>query len=412
MSSASTWKTPKVLMASYGGGHAAIVAPVAAELRARGVEVDLLGFTTARAYFERVGLSCGSAIALLDDSEEADAPYRTIVRERFNLGYHADITTAEAEAYFTVGFRDLAELFGLDEAILRVERMGRKAFEPIGAFSRYIGRTQPDIVVSTTSPRFELAVLRAAKKMGVTSLSLGDLFLLDEREWILSGDFADHLAVISSTVSEALTKDGLRGTRLHVTGNPAFDPLAGLANSGVRRQQLRSDLNLDGRTVILWPMAGQPGTCSADGRPYALAEEVAAAMEQVCSRDPRFAYIIRPHPNAPLVMPENSPNGILDAGLLTPEEALMVSDVVAVEVSTMGLQAALAGKPVVCVGFAKEAGFPEHGLATAVEDLDQAVDLISRQAYSTPPADWASPPIGEATQRVSNLILELAAPAS
>ena len=122
--------------------------------------------------------------------------------------------------------------------------------------------------------------------------------------------------------------------------------------------------------------------------------------------------MIRPHPNAPLLMPENAPNGILDFGLLTPEDALMVSDVVAVEVSTMGLQAALLGKPVVCVGFAKEAGFPEHGLAVAVDNLDQAVDLISNRAYELPPASWAMPPLGEATHRVSDLILELAAPAS
>lgn len=410
--SAPQTRAPKVLMGSYGGGHAAMLAPVAAELRARGVQVDLLGFTTARAYFERAGLSCGSSVALLDETGAADAPYRTIIRDQFDLGSHPDITPTESEAYFTVGLRALAEEVGLDEAIVRLQLMGRKSFEPISAFSRYISRTLPDIVVSTTSPRFELAALRAAKRMKIPSLSLGDLFLLDEREWILSGDFASNLTVLSSTVSDALIKDGLRGTRLHVTGNPAFDPLANLAASEARRQTLRSKLSFDGRTVILWPMAGQPGTCAADGRPYALAEQVAAAMERICSRDPRFTYMIRPHPNAPLLMPENAPNGILDFGLLTPEDALMVSDVVAVEVSTMGLQAALLGKPVVCVGFAKEAGFPEHGLAVAVDNLDQAVDLISNRAYELPPASWAMPPLGEATQRVSDLILELAAPAS
>ena len=397
----------RILMASYGGGHAAMIAPVARELRARGAEVDLIGFTTARAYFERVGLPAGSAISLLDPVAAHDAPFREAAQPYMGLDCHADIRPEETEAYFTVGLRDLAERIGLEAALDSVRAMGRKAFEPVSAFERYIVRTRPDVVVSTTSPRFELALLRAAQRVGAPSLALGDLFLLDERRWILSGDFADHLAVISPTVAEALIRDGLTGTQLHVTGNPAFDPLAPKPDDEDRRRSLRARLGLADRTIILWPVAARPGAVASDGRPYALPVEVVAAMERICARDPNFAYLLRPHPNSPFEMPDGARNGVLDLGLLTPEEALLVSDVVAVEVSTMGLQAALLNKPVVCVAFARDAGFPEYGLAAAVDNLDEAIEMIAERRYQPPSTTWAMPPLGEATRLTADLILRL-----
>ena len=63
--------------------------------------------------------------------------------------------------------------------------MGRKAFKPTAAMARYLKKTRPDIVVATTSPRFELALLQAARHSGIPSLAIGDLFLVQEREWIL-----------------------------------------------------------------------------------------------------------------------------------------------------------------------------------------------------------------------------------
>lgn len=403
-----TVRPPRILMAAYGGGHAAMIAPVAKGLRALGADVDLVGFTTARAAFERADLEAGSVIKMLDPDPAADAPYREAALTLLTVDGHADVTREETEAYFTIGLRDLAEQLGLDEAMRRVRIEGRKAFLPVSAMERYLLRTKPDLVISTTSPRFELALLRAARRQGIPSVALGDLFLVDEREWILSGDYAEHLTVISPVVAEELARDGLVGTQTHVTGNPAFDTMRPRPDDGARRDALRLRLGLSDRTVILWP-AAQLGAMASDQRPYARPDEVVAAMERICERDPGFAYLLRPHPNAPFEMPEGARNGVLDLGILTPEEALLTADLVCVEVSTMGLQAALLGKPVVCVTFAHEAGFPRYGLAQVVESLDGAVDLIAGRRFALPSKDFSMPPLGSATSNVIRLLQRLAA---
>lgn len=380
-----------------------MLAPVARVLRAQGVEVDLIGFTTGRAYFERAGLHANSAVALLDPDRTMDAPWLAAARPFLDRQSHPDITPEEAEAYFTVGLRDLAERIGREEALARVAAIGRKAFEPIAAMERYIQRTRPDLVVSTTSPRFELALLRAARRQGVPSVALGDLFLVDEREWILSGDYADHLAVISPVVVEALQRDGLTGVRTHITGNPAFDTLQPSPADVERRALLRERLGLSDRTVILWP-AAQLGAVALDGRPYALPEQVVEAMERICVRDPNFAYILRPHPSAPFDMPEGMRNGLLDRGLLEPGDAVLVADIVCTEVSTMGLQAALLGKPVVCVAFPDEAGFPRYGLAQIAPMLDDLVEIVAGRRYTAPIKDFDMPPLGSAVDNVVRLL--------
>lgn len=394
-------------MAAYGGGHAAMIAPVARDLRAVGAEVDLIGFTTARAAFERAGLHAASVTCLLDPDPAADAPYRLAVQPFLTGNAHPDIRAEETEAYFTLGLRDLAERCGLEEALSRVGVDGRKAFMPVSVMDRYIQRTSPDVVVSTTSPRFELALLRAARRRGVPSVALGDLFLIDERRWILSGDYAEHLTVISPVVAEELERDGLAGTSTHVTGNPAFDLMKPEPGDLALRDALRRRLGLEDRTIILWP-AAQLGAVASDQRPYASPDQVVEAMERICRRDSNFAYILRPHPNAPFQMPDAAMTGVLDHGLLSAEEVLLVADVVCVEVSTMGLQAALLGKPVVCVAFAHEAGFPGYGLARTVDTLDEAVDLIAARRYGPPSASFSMPPLGSAARNVVQLLMSLA----
>lgn len=384
-----------------------MLAPVAKGLKAAGADVDLIGFTTGRATLERAGLQARSVLALLDPDPASDAPYRAAVQPFLRDHAHADVRPEETEAYFTVGLRDLVERLGFDEAIRRLETDGRKAFTPVSVMERYIQRTRPDLVVSTTSPRFELALLRAARRLDVPSVALGDLFLVDEREWILSGDYAEHLTVISPVVAEELRRDGLIGTRTHVTGNPAFDAMTPALDDPARREAIRRRLGLTDRTVILWP-AVQLGAVASDGRPYAGPAEVVEAMERICERDPDFTYLLRPHPNSPFSLPETARHGLLDLGLLSPEEALLAADLLCVEVSTMGLQAALLGKPVVCVAFAHEAGFPRYGLAQVVDTMDEAVDLIAGRRYVPPSADFAMPPLGSATRNVVQLLERLA----
>lgn len=393
------------LLGSYGGGHAQIIAALATGFIARGDRPDVIGFTTAHAELHRQGIAARPVSALLDPDE--DAEWLALAGKLTRDISHPDIPREETCAYFAIGLRDLARETGRATAIARVRAEGRTAFEPVQAMRRYLRRTRPDIVLATTSPRFELALLKAARLENIPSLSVGDLFLVDERPWILGSEFSENLAVLSAEVARSLIDDGFPEGCIRVTGNPAFDRLKPRADDGERRAALRADLGVQDKTVILFPVAG--GSMSMDGRPFLDAPEVVATLEAFCDEVPAYSYLIRPHPNRPITLPSGMRHGVLDDGL-SPEEAILVSDIVCVENSTMGLQAALIGKPVICIGFADHVLYPDFGLGQVAATLDEAVNMLraGREAgEATIKGPFEMPPLGTATANVLEFVDEI-----
>lgn len=393
----------RALLASYGGGHAEIIAPVARSLIAENIEVEIIGFTTAYQTFRRGGLPAQSVTALLEGDASEQHAY-DMVAGLIPEANHPDVSQAETDAYFTLGFRDLAEQLGMERALEEVKTLGRKAFKPVASMERYLKKARPDIVITTTSPRFELALLQAARRQKIPSLAIGDLFLVTERAWILDAVYADHLAVLSHEVARGLVSDGFPANRVHVTGNPAFDKLAATKNLD-RRKQLRSALNCDDKKVILFPAAG--GMISGMGRSFLNIDYVVSQLEQFCTDNPDYSYIIREHPNRPVEIKIPMDIGILDRGeMLSAEDAISVSDVVCVENSTVGLQAALVGKPTICIGFGDQTQYPKYGLAAAVNSFDEALDIL-KEGIGKFDGSLSAPPVGTGAQNVLKLVNDI-----
>lgn len=389
------------LLACYGGGHAQIIAALAAAMVRRGLTPKVLGFTTAYRGLQRAGVDALSVEALL---EPEDGPFLEAAERFVGPETHPDITAAETRAYYGLGLHDLVARFGWDEALEAVGKHGRKAFEPTTVLSRYLRKVKPDVVVTTTSPRFELAMLKAGRALGIPTLAIGDLFLVKESEWITDPGYARYLAVLSDDVAAFIAAKGYPADNIRVTGNPAFDSLATGAQDSQRRLELRKVWNLADKTVVLWPAPG--GTMSMIGRPFQPAEQVVAALEQLCMRDSAISYIYRTHPNTAGALSVPIVYGRLDQGALSPEDALLVADVVCVEASTMGLQAAVRGLPVVCVGFADYVMYPRFGLAQSVDTLGEAMDLIAKRAVPPPDRDRL-PPVGNSTDLVLTFIEDI-----
>jgi hypothetical protein len=396
----------KPLLFSYGGGHALIIISVAQELGRRGVEYDLFGLTTAYAAFEQAGLKPMDITALLDDAIPADVASRG--RALAPRPDHPHITLAQAQAYYAVGYDDLCRRFGSAEADAKVQEFGRKAFEPVSAFTRLFQRLHPSVVVTTTSPRSELAGIKAAREVGIPSLAIGDMYLVAEQEWILGDEYADHLVVMSDDVGEMLQASGHLRSQVHVLGNPAFDALASQAEDAGKRRELRKRFGVGDRKLILWPLGG-----AADpvvGRYLLTAEEAASALEDICRQDPTYCYIMRPHPNWP-VGPMDLLHGWVDSSL-TVEESILAADLICVEASTVGLQAVLTGKAVVCLRFADYVLYPDYGWATKADTVEELREIVLKNRYFAPPQS-ISRYVGGATQRVADLVVKLAgSPAS
>jgi hypothetical protein len=105
---------------------------------------------------------------------------------------------------------------------------------------RAIERWRPACVLATNSPRAERAALLAARRQGVPSLCLLDLFGLWERDWLVRPDYADALCVLNPQVASSLVAAGRPAAHIHVTGNPAFDSIhdpAVIARVGVHRAE-------------------------------------------------------------------------------------------------------------------------------------------------------------------------------
>ncbi|AZG07267.1 hypothetical protein EGT29_04940 [Pigmentiphaga sp. H8] len=406
MHTAGIKKPFKPLLASYGGGHAQIIAALTHALIARGAEPYLVGFTTARDFFTKSGLNPNSILCMENPDTEVYSGIIPYLSSFLKDQQHPNILPRETEAYFKIGFFDLIREHGFPEARKLLDSHGRKAFKPVRAMEEFLTRTAPDCVVTTTSPRFEHALLKAARKLGIPSIAVSDLFLLNEREWILEGGYAEHLTVLNRQVADDLYNAGLRGTEIHITGNPAFDSLSPLPEDQEKRAKLRTQLEIGKNSkLILWPSPAVTST-PLYSKQLLSPSQVSAAFEELCADQPSFSYMLRPHPNAPYGLPTGAEKGFLDPGL-SPRDALVISDIVCVELSTMGLQAALYGLPVICVGFAKEAIYPQYGLAKAASSIKEAIAILKAKAYSSPLRSGDMPEPGTATQAIVDLIYEI-----
>lgn len=387
-------------LASYGGGHAQILIALAAELERRGRDYDLMGLTTADAAFRKAGLQTIPIARLIDP--EISGAVRDRAADLAPPSGHPDMTAEQTLAYFTIGFADLVARFGMAEAEERVARLDRKAFEPVCAFERYFRLTGPSIVVSTTSPRFETAALRAARRLSIPSLAIGDMYLIAEQEWILTPGYARDLTVISDVVADILKATGGLSSRVHVLGNPAFDALAPSPADAAVRMRERQRLGIGERTCILWPLGGAAEEVA--GRMLLPPVEVAAFLDRLCDRDPGLTYVLRPHPNWPVTgLPLR--HGCLD-DRATLEAALLASDMVCVEASTVGLQAVLRGIPTVCFNFADYVLYPDFGWAAKADTLEELSAIVLSKHYFAPPESLRAH-VGGAAGRVADLMARL-----
>ena len=391
----------KPLLLSYGGGHANIMVALARELDRRAVPYDLLGLTAAYGVFERAGLRPMDICALVD--READLPYLEAVGPFLPDIQHPDISAAQTRAYFGLGFADLVRRIGQTSAEKAIAQHGRKAFEPTGVFARYFEQNEPSVVVTTTSPRYELAAVRAARQAGIPAIAVGDQFLVGQSDFITGGEYADHLILLSSQVEENLRASGLRQPQVHLFGNPAFDTLAPQSDDGNRAERLRQRLGLTDRKVLFWPLGGADR--AGDGEPLLRTDEVIAMLEQILGGHDEWRYLLRPHPNWPVTQPD-PPRGRFCPPDMSPEDCLIMSDLVVFESSTMGLQAILKGIPAICFRHADYNHFPRYGWTSVAEDSDELRRLIETESYAQPPLEL-SELVGTASARTIDLVEHL-----
>ncbi|MDO8778125.1 MAG: UDP-N-acetylglucosamine 2-epimerase [Burkholderiaceae bacterium] len=345
-------RRPRALFVSYGGGHVAMVLPVIQALERQHPEIDcvLMALTTAHLR----ALAVRPTLGYRDFLHLVDAQAAQTWGERLSEGNTSpDVPLDETIAYLGINYLDLIAQHGEAGASEVYRAQGRYGFRPLHFMRRVLEELQPDVVIATNSPRSEQAALEAAKSLAIPSVGMVDLFGLDSDTYVQRETRPDWTCVISDVVRQRLVARGFPEAGVVVTGNPAFDGLQAPENREKARRFI-AERGWQDLTPILWAGHVEPYAHPATTAPagQALPCEVEAVLRALVARRPDLALIVRYHPSdwhsyprlpdAPRIYFSEPPNEPI-------HPLILAAQVVVVQTSTVGLESAVAGKPVISI---------------------------------------------------------------
>jgi hypothetical protein len=339
--------TPVWLFVSYGGGHVKALLPVAERVHELGIAQPLyLALTTAAPLVKKSGLA---TLGFRDFLRPGDVRARE-KGEALAAQLAVQATDRdESIAYLGLSYTELEDRLGHAQAADRYRRYGRQAFLPLGILERAMQKHRPAVVIATNSPRAEQAAIQTAGALGIASVCLVDLFGIWERDLLAQPGYATALCVLNEGVRRNLVDAGRPSSDIHVTGNPAFDSIHDPTNQALGRRA-RGDLGWNDLHVLLYASSPEPVSIpgiEASGDP-AFPRSIEGELVRLVSANPTLALWIRRHPSEAVATEVDG--GQLRIRHATPEMPLHAcihgSDEVIVTVSTVGVEASLAGRPV------------------------------------------------------------------
>ena len=374
----------RILAVSYGGGHAAAIAPVVKELISKGHDVTTIALTTAAQYFRSQQIK---SIGFRDLVEDHDSVALVFGRELLaRITQSPAVNIDETVAYLGLSYQDMVYEYGESAARERYSRLGRGGFLPVKFFNRVIKKFRSELVLATSAPRSERAAIIAAGCAGLPSVCIVDLFCVREIEWVGSTGFSSKVCVLNQGVKNFLVAYGRSQEEVIVTGNPAFDSLN--SESARRRGlEIRHERGWnDSNVTILYASQVEPysvpGT-DGTGNPN-LPVEIESELRRLVKIVPGFRLVVRHHPSEmrPFEPQENVWFSPTTENL---DSVLHAVDIVVVTTSTVGLQAHVIGKPVVCVKLSimdGETMYWKMGVAEGVDSISEVRDLIFKLSRS------------------------------
>lgn len=370
-----------VLFVTYGGGHVQAVLPVAQALHEQGVKVCVFALTTAISAVSKTDVPFFSYADLPRSKQnEVQAIGQRLAADMPSNGV---LPYEETVAYLGVNYADMELQHGAEQAAHLWDNGGRQHFSPLPTMIDIISDIAPKIVMATNSPRSEQAAISAASQLGVTGLCLVDLFALHAVSWLSKPSFGKQLFVLNEAVKEMFVENGRPEIDVVVTGNPAFDgifdPVVVAAGAEMHRTRQWGD---EGRLTVLYASSPEPekhpftGVAANPALPRAIEDHLRLLVAQ----DERLELIVRRHPSEDQDIKLG--NRIHASPRADDINALVHAvDLVIVTCSTVGLQAYLAGTPVIsleCSVFSPDAPYGEFGMSTSVEDIHGLHDAIAQ----------------------------------
>ena len=347
----------KVLIVSYGGGHAQISTLVYKALQQRGnVELNVLALTVAGSVFAKHHISYTTlhqCMGFFEDKEDIIRYGREWAESFFNPA--SDMIYEECVAYLGLGFRDLKNREGFSEAREAFRKFGRKAVCAVESMEIILRHLQPDVLVVTCGVRMEKAAGLAANRLGIPVVRIGDLLAFEP-----SG-YDCLMCVMNEYAKEyAIHELGIPPSRVFLTGQPVFE------------ENLRiSPMDLDS-TVDQWGMANFKQIVlylEQPGMDFEI-KSIEACFLKIANRYADILFIFKLHPNQ-----DKKENQWVSENVLLLQDyplkpLLHLCDVAVTKDSTAGLEAVLCGKPLVSILLSPpDVDYTQYGIAERVTNL-------------------------------------------
>ena len=305
--------------------------------------------------------------------------------------------------------------FGEQGAAERYAAQGRRGFLPIQFMGKVIDHFKPALVVSTSSPRSEQAVIEAALSRGIASMTMLDLFALPHDYIFQQTVHAELITVLSEFAKDNLIASGVDPARILVTGCPAYDAMFDPANSSAGKD-MRDQLGWEGKKVVMWA-----GNLEEDGpgvtdetRGTALASRVESCLRDWVKENTHAALIVRYHPTQYHLFESFAQHPrvyVSDPSVDKLQPLLHAADILVVQTSTVGFEAALVGKRVLALSYSPmvinfDFDYGKLGLGESISSLQALVPAIESEGTGIEDRH-AFPPLGPATPRVVEAMLKL-----
>lgn len=406
-------KKKNILFVCYGGGHVAMLLPLILKaLSDPCFNVSVLGLTTAGAVLEHNGIEYIGFKDLLGVNDQLALDFGKKLAAP--LLENGKVSRDETLAYLGLSYYDLVTRKGESKAKAEYKKSGRRAFLPLSIIKRLFDRVQPQILVSTNSPRAERAAFMVARELKIPSVCIVDLFAQRGAEWIGEPGYGSRVCVLSDDVKQVFTSAGRYNHEVVVTGNPSFDRLArpSLIDEA---QRFRLEKDWQDKKLILWASQPEPYEHPITGvkADVSLPRRVDQALMDIVSKHSEWLLVIRHHPSE-IIDSSDFPDQVYISNSQEDLAVLLKSvDVVVTMTSTVGLEAFMLNKPLVTIEqsvYCGDLSYAQKGMARAVRDLSNLGDLESA-LIETLSGKWQPkvvlPEVGLATTRIYKVIEEL-----
>lgn len=388
-----------------------MLSPVAVTAMEAGHDVCFLALTTARRMVEDRGIPAIGFADLMGFAAPGAAQFGVELAE--GLAPDGPVAMEESIAYLGASFAELVAEAGEAEARRLYAEKGRHAFLPTGFFRRWLGVSRPDAVIATNSPRAEQAAILASRELGIPSVCAVDLFALQEVRWVGQHGYADRLCVLNEQVRQMMLEHGRHPDEVVVTGNPAFDRLAAPEAAGLGRRYREARGWENGKRTILWASQVEPEYHPFDGRPGDpdLPRKIESELRAFVRANPDYRLLVRYHPSERAAFVAE-PGVELSAREENLDAVLNAVDIVVVTASTVGLEAAIAGRPVIsvdCSVFTADTPYARFGISIGVDapgDVPRAI-MAMRSRGAAAGDQFGVAGAGHATAQVFDVIKKL-----